>query len=194
VPEYDRSHDIELHKDLIRKVGLGDAHALSELYELLSKPVAALAYRIVGQKEEVEEVLQDVFVAIWNHASSYDPELSRPFSWIVVITRRLCWNRLRSRGRHQRKLDALESQGAGPVIPEAATDPSDQVEFIEMSEQLKSRLEGFPETQEKVIEMALYDGLTHEQIAEEMNLPLGTVKTWIRRGLSKVKKEMETNL
>ncbi len=190
--EINPSFDVELQRELLLRIAKGETAALSKLYELLSKPVAGLAYRILGNKEEVEEVLQDVFVAIWKHAKNYDPGVSRPFSWIVVITRRLCWNRLRSRGRHNRKIVALEVEGVGPVIPEADKLPSENTESHELSDLVKEQLEAFPEKQEKVIHMALFDGFTHEEIAGVMDLPLGTVKTWIRRGLLKIRKEMET--
>ena len=194
VNESNATHDVEYHQSLLRLIAQGDAQAFAELYALLSKPIAALAYRILGSQEEVEEVLQDAFLAIWNHAASYDPELSRPFSWMVMITRRLCWNRLRSKGRHLRKLEALEVEQSGPVIPEPEELPSKAIERSDLSQKVKSRLAQFPERHEEVIEMALYDGMTHEEISQVMDLPLGTVKTWIRRGLSKVKSELEANL
>ncbi len=188
VPE---NRDVELHRELLVRIGKGEESALSQLYDLLAAPLASLAYRILGNREEVQEVLQDVFVAIWNHAGNYDPKLSRPFSWMIVITRRLCWNRLRSRGRHQRKLKALEESGRGPVIPLSEKVPSEQVEGTELSESVQHRMKSLPEAQERVLHMSLFDGFTHEEIAGILDLPLGTVKTWIRRGLMKVKEQLE---
>lgn len=187
----DASRDVELQQLLLSRVGRGEPSALAELYELLAAPLGALAYRILGNPDEVEEVLQDVFVAIWNHAAHYDPMLSRPFSWMIVITRRLCWNRLRARGRHERKLKALEESGRGPVIPLQERAPSEQVEGLEWVELAKDRMHQLPERQERVLQMSLFDGLTHEEIASALDLPLGTVKTWIRRGLIKMKEQLE---
>lgn len=185
------SHDVELHRELLLRVGKGETRAFNVLYDLFSKPLAALAYRILGNAEEVDEVVQDTFLAVWKHAVDYDPALSRPFSWMIVITRRLCWNRLRSKGRHDRKLSALEMEGMGPVIPESERLPSVMAEQHEFSEKLQDRLMDFPEKQERVIHMALFDGFTHEEIAGVMDLPLGTVKTWIRRGLLRIRDELE---
>lgn len=176
------------------RISKGEIAAFSRLYDLFAKPLSALVYRILRDMDEVEEVVQDVFVVIWNQASKYDPILSRPFSWIVVIAKRMCWNKLRARGRHNRKLQALESEGSGPVIPASEKLPSELTEIIEVSEDVQRRLELFPETQEKVIQMALYDGFTQEEIADVMDLPLGTVKTWIRRGVLKIRKELESEI
>lgn len=186
----DSCFDVSLHKELLLRVGRGESVAFGQLYDLLSKPLYALAYRILNNKEEVEEVIQDVFVVIWNRAADYDARLSRPFSWMIVITRRLCWNKLRSKGRQLRKISALESERHADVNPKAEKEPGEHMEKLELSAHMRERISAFPELQRKCLESAIYDGFTHEEISVMLDIPLGTVKTWIRRGILRLKSEL----
>lgn len=188
--ETNPSFDVSLHKELILRVGRGERVAFGQLYDLLSKPLYALAYRILNNKEEVEEVIQDVFVVIWNRAADYDAKLSRPFSWMIVITRRLCWNKLRSKGRQLRKISALENENYADVNPTAEKLPGEQVEKLELSDQMREHISEFPELQRKCLKLAIYDGFTHDEISGMLDIPLGTVKTWIRRGILRLKSEL----
>jgi RNA polymerase sigma-70 factor, ECF subfamily len=188
----DAGYDVELQRELLLRIGRGETAALARLYDLLAPPLASLAQRILGSPDDVEEVLQDVFLAIWKHAATYDPMRSRPFSWMVLITRRLCWNRLRAKGRHQRKLDALHLEPEAAVLPRSSARPDVSVEREELAAKIEEKVQELPEKQEKVLQMALYDGFSHEEIAGILGIPLGTVKTWIRRGTMRIKEALET--
>jgi RNA polymerase sigma-70 factor, ECF subfamily len=191
VQKNDPNYDLSLHKELLLRIGRGEKAAFERLYDLFEKPLYSLAYRILGNREEVEEVIQDVFIIVWKRAADYDPRLSRPFSWIIVITRRLCWNKLRSKGRHSRKINALIGEGQADVHPKYEALPSETTEKSEISEQIKDEIGEFPDLQRRCLELALYDGFTHEEIASMVDLPLGTVKTWIRRGVLKLKSKLK---
>ena len=190
----DPHFDVSLHKELLLRIGRGEKSAFERLYDLFEKPLYALAYRILGDQEEVEEVLQDAFLIVWRRAADYDPTISRPFSWLIVITRRLCWNKLRSKGRHARKLTALTEENQADVNPKDTPLPNETTEREELSEQVKDEIGMLPELQQRCLELALYDGFTHEQIASMVDQPLGTVKTWIRRGVLKLKSNLKAKL
>ena len=187
----DPNYDVSFHKELLLRVGRGEKAAFMLLYDLFEKPLFALAYRILGDQGEAEEVIQDAFVTVWRRASDYDPAISRPFSWLIVITRRLCWNKLRSKGRYIRKLTALSGEEQADVNPKNEVIPSETTEKTEVSEQIKEEIAEFPELQQRCLELALYDGFTHDEIASMVDQPLGTVKTWIRRGILKLKSKLE---
>jgi len=184
------SRDIQLHAQLLEKVAEGDLSAFEQLYDLFSRPLFAMALRILNSREEAEEVVQDAFLAIWHKADTYNPELSRPFSWMILISRRLSWNKLRSRGRHQRKLSALGDAGEVDVNPHAVQNPENYAEVNEIRDQVEEELKDFPELQQRCLEMTLFDGLTQQEIADELKIPLGSVKTWIRRGMLKIKNRL----
>ena len=190
----DPNFDVSLHKELLLRIARGEKSAFERLYDLFEKPLYALAYRILGDQEEAEEVIQDTFIIVWRRAGDYDPALSRPFSWLIVITRRLCWNKLRSKGRYTRKLTALADATQVDVNPKNEAMPRETAEREELSEQIKDEIAGLPELQQRCLELALYDGFTHEQIASMVDQPLGTVKTWIRRGILKLKSNLRARL
>lgn len=187
----DRARDVDLHMRLMDSISRGDEAAFEEFYRIFSQPVYNLAYKITGDSNEAEEILQDAFVSVWKSAKRYDPRLSKPFSWLIVITRRLCWNRLRGKGRHTRKIDALKEAIHADVNPKPSKLPDQATEGLEMKEKVEARIEHLPKAQRACMEMALFSGLTHQEIASELQLPLGTVKTWLRRGLLKIKSEIE---
>ncbi len=184
------SHNVALHQSLLERVAQGDKQAFERLYDLFTNPLFAMAFRILNNREEAEEVIQDAFISIWKRAHTYDSELSRPFSWMILITRRLCWNKLRSRGRHQRKIAALGDTVGADVNPHPDPKPELSAEANETRENVERELKDFPELQQKCLEMAIFDGLTQAEIADQLGLPLGSVKTWIRRGMIKIKTKL----
>jgi RNA polymerase sigma-70 factor (ECF subfamily) len=162
---------------LLALMGAGDRDAFRELYARYSRPLYSLAVRLVGDAGEAEEQIQDAFVKIWQNASRYDPRKSRPFTWAVTITRRTCIDRLRRR-KLQVATAPLADEGAAP-------DPGagDLAEAREDSERLRGALADIPTGQRTALELALFSALTHFEIARQLDQPVGTVKSWIRRGL-----------
>lgn len=176
-----RSQDPKEEAHLLRQVGAGSPSAFRELYERYSRPLFSVCLKILGNREEAEEVTQDAFVRIWKYAHRYDPDLSRPFSWAILITRRLCWERLKSRTRRSEVMDELASEAE--VLPQSEETVRRQVVLQDVSERSRVFLEKMPEGQRQSLELSIFGGLSHSEIANELNVPLGTVKAWIRRGL-----------
>lgn len=168
---------------LLAQAGAGDRAAFRQLYARYSAPLFSLAVRLTGDAGEAEEALQDAFVKIWRNAATFDSRKSRPFTWAVTILRRTCIDLLRQRRRRPATLalaaagdDAAPDHAAGANVRQAA-------EAREDSARLRGALAEIPPPRRHALELALFSGLTHAEIARHVAQPVGTVKSWIRRGL-----------
>lgn len=166
---------------LLARSGAGDREAFRLLYARYSAPLFSLAVRMVGNIGEAEELLQDAFMKVWRNAASYDPRKSRPFTWAVTVMRRTCIDHLRRRSRLPVTTPLLEDDTAidrsgGDVVRRSA-------EASEDSELVRGAIAESPPNQRRALELALFSGMTHAEIAGRLGQPVGTVKSWIRRGL-----------
>jgi RNA polymerase sigma-70 factor, ECF subfamily len=167
---------------LLSRAGAGDREAFRLLYARYSAPLFSLAIRLVGNIGEAEELLQDAFMKIWRNAASYDPRKSRPFTWAVTVTRRTCIDHLRKRQRIPATTPLLADDEA--TIDYSASDTvRHSAEAGEDTERVRGALAGAPPNQRRALELALFSGMTHTEIAQRLEQPVGTVKSWIRRGL-----------
>jgi RNA polymerase sigma factor (sigma-70 family) len=172
---------------LIERVALQDAQALRQLYDATSSKLYAIAMRVVGNKELAEDVLQDAYLNIWRIAADYRTSLSPPMAWMGLVVRSRALDFLRKR-RVERAL-------AGPQMDEALTDtlPSDDASAMDASmasEQawaLHECLRKIEAKPREVLTMAYFRDLSHGELAEQLRLPLGTVKTWIRRSIDQLR-------
>jgi len=167
---------------LLALVGRGDREAFRLLYARYSGPLFSLAVRLVGNPGEAEELLQDAFVKIWRNAASYDSRKSRPFTWVVTILRRTCIDHLRKR-RHVPPTMPLVPEAAAPSDFSTGEDGRRAAEVHEEEDRLQGALAEIPLNQRRALDLALFSGLTHSEIARNLDQPVGTVKSWIRRGL-----------
>ena len=181
----------ESQAQLLLRIAAQDAQALAEFYDLTAKPLFSLAVRILGDVSEAEEVIQDVFVQIWKNAPSFDPLLGPAFYWALSITQNRSIDRLRTRQRRARLIENLENDAAANV---PASQVADQGALeADDSALVRTTLNSLPADQRRVIEMAFFGGLTHQEIAEALKEPLGTIKARIRRGLLKLRDCMRAN-
>lgn len=165
----------------LARVAAGDREALRQLYARYSRPLFSVAMRMLGDRGAAEERLQDAFVSIWRHAGNYDPQKSQPFTWAFTILRRSCIDYLRKQHRSVRVAGTIDENKA---LPSAETDSArESAERQETAAQLRSALAEISPPQRDALELALFSALTHPEIAERLGQPLGTVKSWIRRGL-----------
>jgi len=169
---------------LIARTGAGDREAFRELYRRYGAPIYSLGLRMLGDRRDAEELLQDTFLKIWNHARSYDASLARPFTWAVMIARRAGIDALRRKGRYPelsfKDLGATDREEMAPS-PVEATMRDDE------SARVRAAMAAFPPDQRAAVELAIFGGLSHGAIAQRLRQPLGTVKSWIRRGLDDLK-------
>lgn len=179
---------------LFVRIKEGDQAAFAELYDRYSPLLYALVLRIVRETTEAEDVLQEVFLSIWNKASSFDEAKGSVYTWIVTIARRKAIDRLRSKELVNRG-ERLDSDAIA-VIPDAAyaTNPLNATIGNEYEALMQTALATLSPEQRTVIEMSYYDGYTQEQIAQRLQVPLGTVKTRMRQGLIKLREYLHDRL
>jgi RNA polymerase sigma-70 factor (ECF subfamily) len=185
----DRETSDESHAQLLRRIAAQDREALAEFYDQTAAVLFSIAVRILGDTHEAEEVVQDVFVQIWNKAGTFDGALGVPFHWALGITRNRSIDRLRSRQRRTRLLESVAEET--DIHPAAASAQSHFALSEEELTQVRSAVRSLPQEQRQAIEMAFFNGLTHQEIAGELNEPLGTVKARIRRGMLKLRDTLE---
>lgn len=166
----------------------GDRKAFSQLYEATGPHLFGLALRILKKRDLAEEALQDSFLKIWNRAADFDPGRGRAFSWMAAIVRNTCLDRLRKSSREplSRKEfheELRQSQSPGP---------SEWVAGAEEARALQRCLETLGEEERNSLWLAYWQGLSHSELARYWDRPLGTVKTWVRRGLERLRNCLES--
>ena len=179
----------ELQAQLLRRVAQRDLQALSEFYDQTATPLFSVAIRILGDHAEAEEVIQDVFVQIWDKAPAFDDLLGSAFQWALSITRHRAIDRLRSRQRRAKLIEELV-QTSGADLPENSM-PDTEAAGGESALAVRAALISLPNDQRHAIELAFFAGLTHPEIAEVLHQPLGTIKARIRRGLLKLREALD---
>ena len=183
------------HTDLslLQRIAAHDTGALAELYDRHSRLIFGLILRILRDRAEAEEILQDAFARVWTRAEKYDARMGGPLPWIVRVARNCAIDRLRAR-RVRAAID-------GPAIDFAAVEaaapargiqtPETSVLVAERRQTVTDALAGLPAEQRLLIEAAFFEGYTHSELAQRFGLPLGTVKTRIRAGMLAMRKRLE---
>jgi len=173
--------------ELFRRITARDREALAEFYDRTAGLLFSLALRILSDPPEAEEVVQDVFVQIWDKAAWFNPAMGSPLHWALSIARNRSIDRLRARQRRSRLAAELEqSAEMAPDEPRGPGGlPEDELAAI------RSAVKGLPAEQRQAIELAFFGGLTHLEIAAAMKEPLGTVKARIRRGMLKLRDSLQ---
>src|SRR5438552_1957599 len=179
----------ESQTQLLRRIAALDRQALAEFYDQTAAALFSTSVRILGDAHEAEEVIQDVFVQIWDKAATFDPAIAAPFHWALGITRNRSIDRLRARQRRSRLINELQEASAADP---AANDPPVQASLGQDElAAVRSAVGGLPEEQRQAIEMAFFGGMTHLEIAEALEEPLGTIKARIRRGMLKLRESLQ---
>ena len=167
---------------LMTRVAEGDRAALRQLYDATSAKLFGVCLRILSDREECEDVLQDVYVTIWRRADRFDSTRASVTTWISTIARNRAIDRLRARGpmAYAEQVDGLE-------IPDGAASADSLLEAADDRARLQHCLGELDERTAAVIRTAFFEGVTYEALSARMDAPLGTVKSWIRRGLARLK-------
>lgn len=177
---------------LLARIAKGDQQAFSQLYDHSNTLLYTLALRILGNREEAAELLQDVYLEIWRKVARYDVGRGTPVAWLVTLTRSRALDRLRARAsRRQHFKETLDgdtvarAQDFGPGPYETQADQ-------ELRLLVGQAISSLPAAQQEAIELAYYEGFSHTEIATKLNQPLGTVKTRIKLGMSKLRDALHT--
>jgi RNA polymerase sigma-70 factor (ECF subfamily) len=177
--------DSELEARLINRIAEGDDVSFNTLYARFSGPLYGMAYRMMNDAKEAEDVLQEGFTYIWRKAATYDPSRSSPFAWAVMITRNKAIDRLRVRQRLEKLREKVTSE-EGFYLDKDETSANEPT-LRERGALVRSALQDIPPEQRQALELSFFGGLTHEQISERLDTPLGTIKARIRRGLLRLR-------
>jgi RNA polymerase sigma-70 factor (ECF subfamily) len=172
---------------LIARIAKGDQQAFTQLYDLSSTVLFTLAFRMLGTREEAAELLQDVYLEVWRKVSRYDVGRGTPIAWLVTLTRSRAIDRLRTRGAKTQRLSAPLDDAAVGQMPDYAPTPFEAQADVELRTAVSSAIAELPDAQQQVIAMAFYEGLSHAEIAAKLNQPLGTIKTRIKLGMTKLR-------
>jgi RNA polymerase sigma-70 factor (ECF subfamily) len=178
------SDDASVDIALLKRVIARDAPAIGELYDRHSRLLYGLILRILRDRGEAEEVLQEVFMQVWTRADTYNVELGVPAAWLVRIARNRAIDKLRANQVRARTAEATPLPPA-PESPEASAVTSEQQRAVARA------LDLLPPEQRQLIEHAYFQGLTQSELAERFKLPLGTVKTRVRTGMMTLKRELQ---
>jgi RNA polymerase sigma-70 factor, ECF subfamily len=169
--------------DLIQTLRAGQVAALRQLYDRYGKQVYGLAYKILRSSEEAEEVTQEVFLRLWRK-DSYNPDRGTVKSFLNILTRSQAINRLRS---HRSRFQHLQHWQAVVWNEAQTTLPLEYAVMGERSQRVRTALNQLPTLQRQVLEVAYYEGLTQPEVAQRLNIPLGTVKTRSRQALCRLR-------
>jgi RNA polymerase sigma-70 factor (ECF subfamily) len=168
--------------DALQRTGAEDRGAFQEVYRLTSAKLFGICLRICGERSAAEDVLHEVYLTIWKRAGAFEPGRASPISWLAAIAR-------------NRAIDWVRARGVRPTRPieeaaEIADDTPDQFAVAqrdEASRRLHDCLKALEERQRDAIRTAFFDGLTYAELATAKGVPLGTMKSWVRRGLLQLK-------
>lgn len=179
-------------QQLLARVALGDRTAFRRLYDATAPSLFGVALRIVRQRDRAEEVLQDAFVNAWNRAAGYQAALSQPMTWLTAIVRNRALDELRSGARHSAEsLDDREGSDAS-AIEDTQPGPLGLLEQAADALAIRDCLDAIEGSQRQCLALVYYHGFSHSEVAAHVGSPIGSVKVWLRRGLDKLKRCLES--
>jgi RNA polymerase sigma-70 factor (ECF subfamily) len=185
-PEASNAGKTQTREALLQACASGDQTALHSLYVETAPKLFGLALRILKSRELAEEIVQDSFVFIWRNAHAFDPGRGAAMAWLACIVRNRCIDVLRQRGRETPLDDASIEHWEDPV-----PSPADLTALSRDARRLQDCLEELEEGPRKTLKMVYYEGLTYQEAAAHVGVPVGTVKSWIRRSLVRLRGCME---
>lgn len=189
-----RQGSSKIDPELLARAATGDQQAFAELYDRSSSLLFTLALRILGDRDEAAEVLQEVYLEVWRKVVRYNPARGSPTAWLVTMTRSRALDRLRSRAaRGYGMTDSIQNTPLTD-LPDGNPGPLQASADLELRALVEKALDELPEAQREALELAYYQGLSHTEIAARLNEPLGTVKTRIQLGMSKLRTALRSCL
>lgn len=177
----------EALKVAMARLAEGERNALEDIYRATHVKLFGICYRILGDRKEAEDALQDVYVNLWQRADRYDPNRASPISWLATFARNRAIDRLRT---GKVRAGAVGIEEAAPISDAAPLADAAMID-AERSARIHTCIESLDSNQRDNIREAFFGGKTYAELAETRTIPLGTMKSWIRRGLAKLKACLE---
>jgi RNA polymerase sigma-70 factor, ECF subfamily len=184
--EKDRQSD----EDLLRAIALSDEESLAFLYDRYKTILFSIIFRILNNRAEAEDVLQDTFFQVWQKAGNFDESRGRGFTWLVTLARSRAIDRVRSLVSQQRIAD----ESSGIEMVDRITDLEDRTVQKHQRHAVQNVMKELPEEQRKVLHLAYFEDLSQTEIAERLDEPLGTVKTRMRNGMIRLRDKFSDRL
>jgi RNA polymerase sigma-70 factor, ECF subfamily len=181
--------DLERDIQLLRRIGDGDRTAFANFYDQYSGLLFSIAVKVLNDAKEAEDVLQEVFMQIWNKADAYNPLLGKPASWAVTLTRNKAIDRIRASQRRSKLLEQATVEAG--ALPDHSPSANENLHGRENAEMIRSVVAALPPDQRRAIELAFFSGLTQDEISKTLQEPLGTIKARIRRGMLKLREKLK---
>jgi len=172
--------------ELMLGIQSGDADALSQLYDRYNGIVKALILRIIRNDTEADDLLQEVFMEIWNQAKNFSAKKGKPLGWMVTLTRRRAIDALRKKQAYARAEERLQAEPEQQPLAWVQNTTEKEIEAGDTRALMVKVINSLPEAQQQVIELAFFQGMSQREIASNTNIPLGTVKTRLELGLKKI--------
>lgn len=164
------------------RVGEGERDSLRTVYDATHAKLFGIALRICGERQAAEDVLQDVYLTIWRRAGAYDPGRASPITWMATIARNRAIDRMRAQS-----IRRTEPEEAGAAVADDRPLAPELIAQGQVAARLHGCLDTLEERQQAAIRTAFFDGVTYAELADRMAVPLGTMKSWMRRGMMKLK-------
>jgi len=182
------NHEVSPDAALVHRLLQKDVSAFEQLYDRHSRLVYGLLLRILQQAGTAEEVAQDVFLQLWRNAGQYDESRGPFVPWLLTLTRNRALDTLRLKSERQRRRED-QTEELPPVV--AVPQYENELDEKRRAEKVRAVMASLNPQQKKAIELAYFEGLSHTEIAAALKEPLGTVKSWIRNGLLRLKEELQ---
>ncbi len=179
------NHAADDEKALMRRVANGDEAAFEALYDRYSRLLYSIVLSVVKHPPEAQDMLQELFLHIWNQAKNFDAGRGNVYSWLVTMTRNRAIDRIRSKGFRERQQESSNDE-AMMLIADGDISPLDSITLTEERNRIHSALAQIPAEQRDALMLAYFQGYTQSEIAELLETPLGTIKTRMRQGLIKL--------
>jgi len=176
--------------DCLARVALGDQQAFRQLYDATSAHLLGLAFEILHHRERAEEVLQECYMSVWNAAASYNRATARPMTWLINIVRNRAIDALRAQRSRQRINVPMDDSLAETVV-DLAPRPEQQLQRAHAESRIAAGLSDLSRNERQAVALVIYRGMTHADIAAHCHVPLSTAKTWVRRGLMRLKDRLD---
>ncbi|ARU54257.1 MAG: sigma-70 family RNA polymerase sigma factor [Pseudomonadales bacterium] len=170
---------------LLQGTALGDQNQFAELYKITSPALFGLCIKMLKRRDWAEEVLQEAFIKVWHHASEYHPDRGAVSTWLTSIVRYRALDRLRVIKPTEMLDEQLDYEESGTPTPLTAASLGQELNALQLC------LDELSDEQKDVIVLSFMEGLTHQELTARVSRPLGTVKSWIRRGLQSLRRCLE---
>jgi RNA polymerase sigma-70 factor (ECF subfamily) len=185
--------DSQRMEQLVRAVACGDPLALASVYEQTAGEVFSIARAILGSVEDAEEVVCDVYTYAWQHARTYDGTRGTVLAWLAIITKSRAIDRRRQR-REEVSLDDERQEALAGALIDERPDPEKMLRQIQIAGAVRSAVESLNPQRRRLIDLAFFQGLSHQELADASGLCLGTVKSHLRRALAALQRQLTADL